>query len=122
MFPFDLARDALREGMAGFVHICETPDGIVGNFTGALYPPPLEPPWDGRPTAYPASRSRVTSGRELIATLTDGAPAEIRLTATRADTREATAPTWSGVIPGTERRAGHPVRPLRQPGRGAVRL
>ena len=24
------------------MHVCETPDGIVGNFTGALYPPPLD--------------------------------------------------------------------------------
>ena len=47
MFPFDLCAQLTARGIAGFVHICETPDGIVGNFAGALYPPPLSAPWRG---------------------------------------------------------------------------
>jgi aminopeptidase YwaD len=101
MFPFDLVTALEERGVAGLVHICETPDGIVGNFTGALYPPPLEPPWEGRPTAYCGVTISNPSGRALIAALTDGAPAEIRLTH-EGGYRERTADNVVGVIPGTE--------------------
>jgi hypothetical protein len=101
MFPFDLAGILSERGVAGLVHICETPDGIVGNFTGALYPPPLEPPWEGRPTAYCGVTISNPAGRVLIGALTDGAPAEIRLSH-EGGYREETANNIVGVIPGTE--------------------
>jgi aminopeptidase YwaD len=101
MFPFDLVTTLEERGVAGLVHVCETPDGIVGNFTGALYPPPLEPPWEGRPTAYCGVTIANPAGRELIAALTDGAPAEVRLTH-QGGYRESTAHNVVGVIPGTE--------------------
>ncbi|HTX10488.1 MAG TPA: M28 family peptidase [Solirubrobacteraceae bacterium] len=101
MFPFDLVTVLEEREVAGLVHICETPDGIVGNFTGALYPPPLEPPWEGRPTAYCGVTISNPAGRELIAALTDGAPAEIRL-AHQGGYLERTAHNVVGVIPGSE--------------------
>ena len=101
MFPFDLVTVLEEREVAGLVHICETPDGIVGNFTGALYPPPLEPPWEGRPTAYCGVTISNPAGRKLIAALTDGAPAEIRL-AHQGGYLERTAHNVVGVIPGSE--------------------
>ena len=100
-FPFDLTSILEERGVAGLVHICETPDGIVGNFTGALYPPPLAPPWDGRPTAYCGVTVSHPDGRILISALTDGAPAEIRLSHS-GRYREATAHNVVGEIPGSE--------------------
>jgi aminopeptidase YwaD len=79
MFPFDLATILGERGIAGLVHVCETPDGIVGNFTGALYPPPLEPPWQGRPTAYPGVTISHPDGRVLISELSCGRPVEVGL-------------------------------------------
>ncbi|MBV9944885.1 MAG: M28 family peptidase [Solirubrobacterales bacterium] len=101
MFPFDLVSILEQRGIAGLVHICETPDGIVGNFTGALYPPPLEAPWDGRPTAYCGVTISQPDGRVLISALTDGAPAEIRLSH-HGGYREATAHNVVGAIPGRD--------------------
>jgi aminopeptidase YwaD len=101
MFPFDLVAILEERGAAGLVHICETPDGIVGNFTGALYPPPLEPPWEGRPTAYCGVTISSPAGRALISALTDRAPAEVRL-GHQGGYREGTAHNVVGVIPGNE--------------------
>ncbi len=101
MFPFDLVTVLEERGIAGLVHVCETPDGIVGNFTGALYPPPIEPPWAGRPTAYCGVTISHSAGRTLISALTDGAPAELRL-GHRGTYREATAHNVVGAIPGSE--------------------
>jgi aminopeptidase YwaD len=101
MFPFDLVATLEERGVVGLVHICETPDGIVGNFTGALYPPPLEPPWEGRPTPYCGVTISNPSGRVLLAALSDGAPAEVRLEHA-GGYGERTAHNVVGVIPGTE--------------------
>jgi aminopeptidase YwaD len=101
MFPFDLVTTLEERGIAGLVHICETPDGIVGNFAGALYPPPLEPPWEGRPTAYCGVTISNPAGRVLISALTDRAPAEIHLSHQGAY-RERTAHNVVGAIPGSE--------------------
>lgn len=79
MFPFDLCHELTDRGIAGFVHICETPDGIVGNFAGALYPPSLSPPWEGRPVPYTGVTIGHAAGRALVSTLTAGAPVEISL-------------------------------------------
>lgn len=101
MFPFDLVTILEERGVAGLVHICETPDGIVGNFAGALYPPPLEAPWVGRPTTYCGVTISAPAGRVLISALTDGAPAEIRLSH-RGAYHAATAHNVIGVIGGSE--------------------
>jgi hypothetical protein len=100
MFPFDLCTQLTDRGIAGFVHICETPDGIVGNFAGALYPPPLSAPWQGRPVPYTGVTIGHAAGRVLISTLTAG-PVEIRLShdATYA---EATAHNVVGEIPAAD--------------------
>lgn len=101
MFPFDLVTILEERGIAGLVHICETPDGIVGNFAGALYPPPLEPPWEGRPTTYCGVTISNPAGRVLISTLTDRAAAEIHLSH-QGLYRERTAHNVAGAIPGSE--------------------
>jgi Iap family predicted aminopeptidase len=61
------------------VNVGETPDGLVGNFTAALYRPPLEPPWAGRPVDYPGVTVEAVAGRELLSTMTAGRPVEIRV-------------------------------------------
>lgn len=101
MFPFDLVNGLEGRGIAGLVHICETPEGIVGNFTGALYPPPLEPPWEGRPTAYCGVTISHPAGRALLSALSDGAGAEVRISH-RGVYREATAHNVVGATPGSE--------------------
>jgi aminopeptidase YwaD len=101
MFPFDLVGVLEERGIAGLVHVCETPEGIVGNFTGALYPPPLEPPWAGRPTAYPGVTIAAPAGRALISELSCGRPVEIGLSH-QGTYRERTAHNVVGRIPGTE--------------------
>jgi hypothetical protein len=100
MFPFDLVAELTERGIAGLVHVCETPDGIVGNFTGALFPPPLTRPWTGRPTPYPGVTIGNAAGRELISTLTTSAPISLRL-AHRGDYAERTAHNVVGVLPGS---------------------
>jgi aminopeptidase YwaD len=79
MFPFDLCAQLTEAGIAGFVHICETPGAIVGNFAGALYPPPLDAPWPGRPLPYSGVTIGYVAGRALISTLTGGGPVKISL-------------------------------------------
>jgi aminopeptidase YwaD len=101
MFPFDLVTTLEERGVAGLVHVCETPDGIVGNFTGALYPPPLEPPWEGRPTTYCGVTISHPAGRALISELTCSRPVEIRLSH-RGAYGERTAHNVVGRIPGPE--------------------
>lgn len=101
MFPFDLVTALQEREIAGLVHICETPEGIVGNFTGALYPPPLEAPWEGRPTAYPGVTVSHPAGRVLISELSYGRPVELRLSHA-GGYRERTAHNVVGAIPGGE--------------------
>jgi aminopeptidase YwaD len=101
MFPFDLVGVLGQRGIAGLVHVCETPEGIVGNFTGALYPPPLEPPWEGRPTPYCGVTISHPDGRALISELSCGGPVEIGL-AHQAAYRERVAHNVVGRIPGSE--------------------
>lgn len=101
MFPFDLVGVLAERGIAGLVHICETPNGIVGNFTGALYPPPLGAPWDGRPTPYPGVTISHPAGRALTSELSWGGPVELRLSHA-AVYRERTAHNIVGELPGSE--------------------
>jgi aminopeptidase YwaD len=100
MFPFDLVTTLEERGIAGLVHVCETPEGIVGNFTGALYPPPLQEPWHGRPTAYPGVTISHPNGRVLISELSVGRPVEIGL-AHQGAYRERTAHNVVGRIAGS---------------------
>ena len=100
VFPFDLGSVLSERGIAGFVHVCETPDRIVGNFTGALYPPPLTPPWEGRPLPYAGVTIGHLAARELISALTCGAPVQLTIghEGTCAEARTANV---VAVIPGT---------------------
>lgn len=100
VFPFDLSALLTERRIAGFIHVCETPDGIVGNFAGTLYPPPLSAPWAGRPTAYSGVTIGHAAGRELISTLTCGAAPELTI-GHDGGVRETTAANIVGVIPGS---------------------
>lgn len=100
VFPFDLSAVLEERMVAGLVHICETPDEIVGTFAGALYPPPLSAPWPGRPTSYCGVTVGHAAGRALISTLTCGAPVEIRI-AHHGAYRERSTANLVGVIPGS---------------------
>ena len=99
VFPFDLVTLLSERGIAGFVHVCETPDGIVGNFTGALYPAPLRPPWEGRPLPYAGVTIGDLAARRLISTLTCGAPVELTI-GHEGSCTPATTANVVGVIPG----------------------
>jgi hypothetical protein len=98
MFPFDLAPLLAEREIAALVHVCETPAGIIGTFTGALYPPPLSPPWPGRPTPYPGVTIGHAAGRALISTLSSG-PVTLRVSH-RGAYAERTAANVVGAIPG----------------------
>jgi aminopeptidase YwaD len=99
VFPFDLVAVLTERGIAGLVHVCETPDGIVGNFTGALYPPPLTPPWEGRPLAYAGVTIGHLAARELISSLTCGASVQLTIGHEGSCAQAGTA-NVVGVIPG----------------------
>jgi hypothetical protein len=77
--PFMVAPFLEGREVAAFVNIGETPDELVGNFTACLYRPPLEPPWPGRPVAYPSVTIEVAVGRELISTMTTGRPVTLQV-------------------------------------------
>lgn len=100
VFPFDLCALLQARGVAGLIHICETPDQIVGNFTGSLYPPPLSPPWEGRPTSYAGVTIGHAAGRALLSMLSYGRPVEIRI-AHGGSCTERTASNVVGVLPGS---------------------
>jgi hypothetical protein len=77
--PFMIAPFLAGRGIAALVNLGETPDGVIGNFTAALYRPPLEPPWAGRPVEYPGVTVEATAARELLSTMTAGRPVEIHV-------------------------------------------
>jgi hypothetical protein len=98
--PFMVAPFLEGREIAAFVNIGDTPDGLVGNFTAALYPPPAAPPWPGRPVPYPAVTVEAAAGRALVSALTLG-PVEVRVEHRgRYSDRE----SWNvvGEIPGAE--------------------
>jgi hypothetical protein len=97
--PFMVAPLLEGRGIAAFVNVGDTPDGLVGNFTAALYRPPLEPPWEGRPVPYPAVTVEATAGRALLSTMTSGRPVELRVEH-RASYVEKEAANVVGEIPG----------------------
>jgi peptidase M28-like protein len=99
VFPFDLVALLSARGIAGFVHVCETPDAIVGNFTGALYPPPLAPPWAGRPLPYAGVTIGHLAARELISALSCGTAVELTI-GHEGGCAPATTANVVGVIPG----------------------
>lgn len=99
VFPFDLVELLSARGIAGLVHVCETPGGIVGNFTGALYRPPLAPPWEGRPLPYAGVTIGHLAARELISTLTCGAAVELTI-GHEGSCAPATTANVVGIIPG----------------------
>jgi Peptidase family M28 len=97
--PFMVAPFLEGRGIAALVNVGDTPDGLVGNFTAALYRPPLEPPWEGRPVPYPAVTVEAGAGRALISTITATRPAEVRVEH-RANYVEKEAANVIGEIPG----------------------
>lgn len=97
--PFMIAPFLEGRGVAALVNIGETPDGLIGNFTAALYRPPLNPPWPDRPVAYPAVTIESAAGRTLVSTMTSGRPVEIRVEH-RAGYLEKESANIVGEIPG----------------------
>lgn len=99
VFPFDLVELLSARAIAGIVHVCETPGQIVGNFTGALYRPPLAPPWEGRPLPYAGVTIGHLAARGLISALTCGTPVELTI-GHEGGCAPATTANVVGVIPG----------------------
>ena len=98
--PFMVAPFLDARGIAGLVNVAETPDGIVGNFTAALYRPSLASPWEGRPVPYPAVTIEANAARELISTLTAGRSVAVRVEHD-ADYLEKEANNVVGSLPGS---------------------
>jgi hypothetical protein len=97
--PFMIAPFLADREIAALVNVGETPDGLVGNFTAALYRPPLEPPWEGRPVAYPGVTVETNAGRALISTMTSGRHVSLHVSH-RADYVEKVSHNVVGEIPG----------------------
>jgi hypothetical protein len=98
--PFMVAPFLEGRGIAGLVNVGDTPDALVGNFTAALYRPPMAPPWEGRPVPWPGVTIEATAGRELISSLTGGRPVTVGVEH-RARYVEKEASNVVGVIPGS---------------------
>lgn len=77
--PFLIAPFLKDRGIAALINVGDAPDGLIGNFTAALYRPPLAAPWEGRPVAYPAVTIEAAAGRELISTITFGESVHLRV-------------------------------------------
>ena len=126
--PRDLpVRPVRRAGSAerspGSCTSARRPRPIVGNFTGALYPPPLQPPWTGRPQPYTGVTIGDAAGRALLSAMTCGEPVSDQPLAPGRIRRGAWRRTsWRRSRAPATARARDRVRPLRQPGRGPVRL
>jgi hypothetical protein len=106
--PFMIAPFLEGRDIAALVNVGETPDGVIGNFTAALYRPPLEPPWEGRPVAYPAVTIEAQAGRELISQVTLSPGVTIRVEhAARYVEKE--AHNVIGHLPGADPDAGEVV-------------
>jgi aminopeptidase YwaD len=108
MFPFDLIDALGRRGVAGLVHVCETPEGIVGNFAGAIHPVPEGPPWTGRPTAHCGVTINDADGRRLLSALSC-VPGTTVTIGHDGSFAEATSANVVGVIPGGDASAGEVV-------------
>ena len=100
IFPFDLCDDAdtARDRRVSSTS-ARRPTPLVGNFTGALYPPPLEPPWTGRPQPYTGVTIGNAGGRALLSAMTCGAPVRSGSRTTGAYA-ERPRTMWSAEIPG----------------------
>ena len=103
--PFMIAPLLEGRGIAALINVGDAPDELIGNFTAALYRPPLAAPWEGRPVAYPAVTIEAAAGRELISTITFGGSVHVRVEhAARYVEKE--AHNVVGQILGTEPDAG----------------
>ncbi|MHB1833402.1 MAG: M28 family metallopeptidase [Solirubrobacteraceae bacterium] len=100
-YAFDLAPLLSERGVAAVVHIGEAPDGLLISSNAVMYPPPVGPPWTGRPLPYPAVTISAPAGRRLLSALSLAGPVEVvvshrsRLTARRAS-------NVVGEIPGSD--------------------
>ena len=103
-------RHELQRGGRRFVHICETPTRSFRQLhRGALYPPPLQPPWAGRSSPIPESRSATSAGGALLSAMTLRA---VRHLSTTARTPGPCPTTWSRRSPERRRRGARDrVRP-----------
>lgn len=77
-FTFLVAPQLVQRGVAGLVNVGETPDGLVGHFTAALYPPPLAPPWEGRVLPFPGVTIEAQAARRLLA-MSSARPLRVRV-------------------------------------------
>ena len=64
--------------IAALVNVSDVPNGLIGHFPASLYPPPLEPPWEGRILPFPGVSVEAGAGRRLISLLTSG-PLRLRV-------------------------------------------
>lgn len=71
-FTFLVAPFFAQRGIAALVNVGDTPDGLVGNFTAQLYPPPLAPPWEGRVLPFPGVTVEAGAAQRLLSMMTLG--------------------------------------------------
>lgn len=77
--PFLLAPLLADRSIAALVNVSTAPEEAIGNYTAALYPVSLEPPWDARPVSYPAVTVAADAGRELLSLMTSGRAVSVRV-------------------------------------------
>jgi hypothetical protein len=71
-FTFLVAPFFADRGIAALVNVGDTPDGLVGNFTAQLYPPPLSSPWEGRVLPFPGVTIEAAAAQRLLSLMTLG--------------------------------------------------
>jgi hypothetical protein len=71
-FPFLSAPILAERGVAAIVNVSDAPEGVIGNFTARLYPPPSAPPWEGRVLPIPGVTVEASAARRLLSTMSTG--------------------------------------------------
>ena len=96
---FDTAAALASRGIAALVNVAPTASGLIGSFTASLYPPPLEPPWEGRILPFPGVTVEASAARRLLALVSSG-PVRLRVEH-RAIYSESESANVVATLPGT---------------------
>lgn len=99
LVPFEITPGLLERHVVGLVNIGDTPDGLVPTLPAQHYPPPLAPPWEGRPLPFPGVCVESNAGADLVLLMSCG---HVALVIDHvAIYRERTAHNVIGEFPGT---------------------
>ena len=77
--PFAFAPIFSARDVSGVINVADTPDGLIPDYIAVGFPPPLSPPWTGRPVPYLGVTVEADAGQRLLSALTVGSPVTVRL-------------------------------------------